>query len=437
VEQVLDPRTRMILFKMISQGHIYEVNGCISTGKEANVYHAKTESGEDRAIKVYKTSILIFKDRDRYVSGEFRFRHGYSKHNPRQMVKVWAEKEMRNLKRLQMAGIPCPAPLLLRQHVLLMTFLGKEGWAAPRLKDSELSDERTQEAYHQLVKVMRTMYHQCRLVHADLSEYNLLYHKGMVYVIDVSQSVEHDHPHSLDFLRKDCTNVTDFFTKKGIIPMSVRQLFDFVTSLQIPEDRVDEYLENIQREIGLQPADEASTTAAKQEDEVFKKSYIPRNLFEVIDIERDIAKLETGDTKELLYTNLTGLQVGGKTPEASPGPKGKAEGAPKEKQPAEKPPKQAAPKAASTQEKEEKSNPGGENDDDNEDEGDDDDDDDESEGDGDSEEGEEGLTAEEAKAQKKARKKAVKEENREKRKAKMPKHVKKRKEKTTTTKGKK
>ncbi len=50
--------------------------------------------------QVYKTSILIFKDRDRYVTGEFRFRRGYSKHNPRKMVRVWAEKEMRNLIRL-------------------------------------------------------------------------------------------------------------------------------------------------------------------------------------------------------------------------------------------------------------------------------------------------------------------------------------------------
>ena len=27
-------------------------------------------------------------------------------------------------------------------------------------------------------------------------------------MIDVSQSVEHDHPHALEFLRKDCTNIT-------------------------------------------------------------------------------------------------------------------------------------------------------------------------------------------------------------------------------------
>lgn len=77
VEQVMDPRTRIILFKMINRGFISEVNGCISTGKEANVYHATSGSyysqTQDIAIKIYKTSILIFKDRDRYVTGEFRF----------------------------------------------------------------------------------------------------------------------------------------------------------------------------------------------------------------------------------------------------------------------------------------------------------------------------------------------------------------------------
>jgi len=36
VEQVLDPRTRMILFKMLTRGIISEINGCISTGKEVS-----------------------------------------------------------------------------------------------------------------------------------------------------------------------------------------------------------------------------------------------------------------------------------------------------------------------------------------------------------------------------------------------------------------
>ena len=81
---------------MLNQGVISEINGCISTGKEANVYHARMPDGTEGAIKVtstacslqqhladnsvgvqvYKTSILIFKDRERYVTGEYRFRHG-------------------------------------------------------------------------------------------------------------------------------------------------------------------------------------------------------------------------------------------------------------------------------------------------------------------------------------------------------------------------
>ena len=64
-EQVLDPRTRLLLFKLLNAGTLSSINGCVSTGKEANVYHAEGKDGE-YAIKVYKTSILIFKDRDRY-----------------------------------------------------------------------------------------------------------------------------------------------------------------------------------------------------------------------------------------------------------------------------------------------------------------------------------------------------------------------------------
>ena len=51
-EQVMDPRTRMIVFKMLSRGIITEINGCISTGKEANVYHATAKDKSDRAVKV-------------------------------------------------------------------------------------------------------------------------------------------------------------------------------------------------------------------------------------------------------------------------------------------------------------------------------------------------------------------------------------------------
>ena len=75
---------------------------------------------------------------------------------------------------------------------------------------------------------IRNIYHKCKLVHGDLSEFNLLYHDGKAYIIDVSQSVEHDHPHALEFLRKDINNVTEFFRKKRVNVLTVKELFDFV-----------------------------------------------------------------------------------------------------------------------------------------------------------------------------------------------------------------
>lgn len=94
-EQCLDPRTRLLLFRLLSTGFLELIDGCLSTGKEANVYYAKAGSNKtasgpaivfeashvtEYAIKIYKTSILVFKDRDKYVSGEHRWRKGYCKY---------------------------------------------------------------------------------------------------------------------------------------------------------------------------------------------------------------------------------------------------------------------------------------------------------------------------------------------------------------------
>lgn len=279
-EQVMDPRTRMILFKLLNRGLITEINGCISTGKEANVYHATSKTDTEYAIKIYKTSILVFKDRDKYVSGEFRFRSGYCRHNPRKMVRTWAEKEMRNLLRMKNAGLNVPEPVLLRSHVLVMTFCGKNGWPAPKLKDVDITTTKARELYRDCVIMMWNIFNKCKLVHADLSEFNLLYHDSKIVVIDVSQSVEHDHPHALEFLRKDCTNITDFFAKKGVATMTVRELFTFITDPNITEENMESFLEKIAEKIGDRNINELSEQE-KIDEEVFKRAYIPKRLDEV------------------------------------------------------------------------------------------------------------------------------------------------------------
>lgn len=235
VEQVLDSRISRILYKLMNKGEIIEFNGCVSTGKEANVYHAKGPENKELAIKIYKTSILIFKDRERYISGEFRFRHGYCKGNPRKMVAVWAEKEVRNLKRLHLAGLNCPIPLVLKSNLIVMEYIGKDGIAAPRLKDAEIAEEEWDNVYLETINIMRTMFKKCKLVHADFSEYNILYYERKVYVIDVAQAVEGDHMNALSFLKRDCHNINSFFDRKGVETITDQQLFDIITTFELKE----------------------------------------------------------------------------------------------------------------------------------------------------------------------------------------------------------
>jgi len=306
VEQVLDPRTRMIIFKLLSRSIITEVNGCISTGKEANVYHASTAEGGDLAIKVYKTSILVFKDRDKYVSGEYRFRNGYCKSNPRKMVRTWAEKEYRNLLRINKAEIPSPEPLLLKNHVLLMKFIGENGWPAPRLKDADFNEEQACEMYLQMVKMVYRLYNVCKLVHADLSEYNLLYYRGIAYCIDVSQSVEHDHPHALEFLRKDVSNVNAFFLKQNVSVLTTKEFFNFVTDPSITTTNVDACLKKLMDTASERSVDDV-TAQDKIDNEVFMKTFIPHSLDEIHDPERDIISATEGGG-ELAYTSVIGLK---------------------------------------------------------------------------------------------------------------------------------
>ncbi|KAF2154843.1 Serine/threonine-protein kinase Rio1 [Myriangium duriaei CBS 260.36] len=408
-EQVLDPRTRMILLQLLNRNIVSEINGVLSTGKEANVYHALTVPqdadmgdaavvGLHRAIKVYKTSILVFKDRDKYVTGEFRFRKGYNKSSNRAIVKVWAEKEYRNLRRIYEAGIPCPEPLFLKNHVMVMGFLGdKKGWPAPRLRDVEftgMDDEQVsktwKEIYIQLLTYVRKLYHVCKLVHADLSEYNLLYHERKLWMIDVSQSVEHDHPRSLEFLRMDIKNITDFFSRKGVDTLPERAIFEFITllagSTEDPEMEASIAKLYEQRDAGGFDKDDQAV-----DNEVFRQQYIPQNLDQVYDIERDADKIGKGEGDDLVYRALLANEVtigpsdnGTATPEAE----GASEG--------------------STG--------------------------DEDGGNSSNEEGAEWVPADDSKPrgkkfqdkdEKKEHKKAVKEEKRERRKTKMPKHLKK------------
>lgn len=93
-----------------------------------------------------------------------------------------------------------------------------------------MSREEINNSYIEIIHLLRKMLIECNLVHADFSEYNLLYHKKKVWVIDVSQSVEKDHPFSFEFLKRDVYNINNYYKKQlGVNTFKFKSLFHMIT----------------------------------------------------------------------------------------------------------------------------------------------------------------------------------------------------------------
>ncbi|XP_073826552.1 serine/threonine-protein kinase RIO3 [Musca autumnalis] len=248
-EMGVDGRTRLILYKLINNLILEQINGIISTGKEAVILHASSDPAfvgpdpenplimpKECAVKIFKTTLNDFKQRDRYIKDDYRFKGRFNvkfgKQNNFVIINMWAEKEMHNLTRMQAVGINCPEVVMLKKHVLVMSFIGENNKAAPKLKDAILSAAEWIAAYDEVVTAMYKLYNEAKLVHADLSEYNILWHDGKCWFIDVAQSVEPQHPSALEFLMRDCNNIVSFFEKKGVPNCHTKeQLFEHITSL--------------------------------------------------------------------------------------------------------------------------------------------------------------------------------------------------------------
>lgn len=211
VEEVFDRATVMAIYSLINRGIIDSMRGVVKAGKESRVYWAKGRDEEDLAVKIFLTSSMEFKKSMlQYIHGDPRFKVGK---DYRKIVYTWAQKEYRNLSEAKMAGVPVPKPIYAYQNILVMEFIGNEGVPAPLLKDLPELDEGI---FHQIMTAIKNLYSVAGLVHADLSEYNIMVNNGKAYLIDFGQAVPRDHPMSWEFLSRDVVNILRFFKKAGL-----------------------------------------------------------------------------------------------------------------------------------------------------------------------------------------------------------------------------
>ena len=213
LEEVFDQATRMVIYRFMTEGVLDEVNGVVSAGKEARVYWGKNKEGKDLAVKIYLTSSAEFKKgMFKYIEGDYRFKG--VKHDTRSLIFAWAQKEFRNLDEAFRAKVNVPKPLAVKNNVLVMEFIGKDGVSAPSLK--ERLPVNPEKAYRLVLTYMARLYRKADLVHGDLSEYNIMLWKSKPVLFDMSQSVPSSHPLAQSLLERDLVNVNKFFSRLGV-----------------------------------------------------------------------------------------------------------------------------------------------------------------------------------------------------------------------------
>ena len=118
-----------------------------------------------------------------------------------------------------------------------MEFIGDET-PAPRLKDVEKVLERRdfEELYEFSMSAIERLWKRGDMVHGDLSEYNILIHKEIPYIIDIAQGVNIQHPNALNFLVRDIRNILRFFREEaGIDVPDIADVFMKITGLNLYE----------------------------------------------------------------------------------------------------------------------------------------------------------------------------------------------------------
>jgi RIO kinase 1 len=204
-DDVFDEVTLMALYKLVHKGWITAIGGSISTGKEANVFFGE-RGDKDLAIKIYRIRTANFNAMSEYIIGDRRFTG--IKRTKKDLIFTWTRKEFSNLKRATDARLAVPMPLVWDRNILLMEFLGEDERPYPQLRGVEL--ENPAGVYTEILSFMKNLYQEAGLVHADLSEFNILYGKHL-YVIDMGQAVTPDHPRAQFFLARDISNINRYF----------------------------------------------------------------------------------------------------------------------------------------------------------------------------------------------------------------------------------
>jgi len=190
----------------------------LGVGKEADVYDALNPKSERIAVKFHRLGRISFRQTIR--------KRGYTTEHAGWLFqsRLAAEKEFQALKLVFQHGVAVPEPLSQNRHVLVMGMI--EGAELAEYKEIPAPKRVLKE----ILRNIREAYLKASVVHADLSEYNVILKPDMhVLIIDWPQYVTKEHPNAQQLLTRDVENILRFFRRKHMVKAELEENLAYVT----------------------------------------------------------------------------------------------------------------------------------------------------------------------------------------------------------------
>lgn len=177
----------------------------LGVGKEADVYDALTPGGKRVAVKFHRLGRTSFRQTRRARGYIAERRHVSWLYQSR----LAAEREFEALKIVYPHGVSVPEPIQQNRHVIVMGLIeGVELVHCVKIPNPG-------EVLDGILSNVRRAYLEAGIIHADLSEYNIvLKPDGHILIIDWPQFVRQDHSNADQLLERDIKNVVGYFRRK-------------------------------------------------------------------------------------------------------------------------------------------------------------------------------------------------------------------------------
>jgi len=210
----------LALHDFVKTGTLLAIGERIGVGKESVVYEALGTGERHLAIKFHRQGRSSFKHVRRlrdHLSDRPKVPWLYA-------AALAARHEYAIMEQLY-SNVSIPEPISCNRHAVVMEFI--DGLALNRiiLSDPDSGLDLIQE------EMKKAWIHG--IVHADLSEFNIIMAEAGPCIIDWPQAVRTDHPHAHELLERDLKNVLRFFGRKYGIDMPLEAALQHVVEADL------------------------------------------------------------------------------------------------------------------------------------------------------------------------------------------------------------